>query len=70
EALAKLWGKSNDEINEYLARENELIDVDDTVREFLNDEAFAGTYLNVINKTINVYTIDFSQTRNITDQPK
>ncbi|KAF0502316.1 hypothetical protein F8M41_019836 [Gigaspora margarita] len=52
EPLAKLWDIENGEIAEYLSMEKNLSMVDEIFRQYLDDDNFAGTYIDTSNNKI------------------
>ncbi|CAG8822537.1 39575_t:CDS:2 [Gigaspora margarita] len=59
--LAKLWGIEDEYVSTYIERELNLINVDRTIKPYLDELNFAETYLNIQNDTLTVYTVNMSK---------
>ncbi|RIB16868.1 hypothetical protein C2G38_2246763 [Gigaspora rosea] len=70
EPLARLWNINNDEIPKYLSIEKNLSIVDVTLKQFLDENNFGGTYVDVLQNMIFVYTLNFTRAEEIKKLPE
>ncbi|KAF0561075.1 hypothetical protein F8M41_000103 [Gigaspora margarita] len=72
EALATLWNIPDDQIMNFIARENQLKDVDNTVRsqvQYVNPDTYAGSYIRTIDNYIDFYITDATPVNIIINLP-
>ncbi|CAG8800560.1 16260_t:CDS:1, partial [Racocetra persica] len=69
EQLARLWNIQNDQMPIYLERELNLIKVDKIVERYLDNLNFAGTYIDVRNNLLIIYTVNIAKKKDIISKP-
>ncbi|RIB29598.1 hypothetical protein C2G38_2056353 [Gigaspora rosea] len=70
EPLAILWNIRDDQIPDALQREMNLITVDETLKPFLDDFNFGGTYIDFLSNMVFVKTLNFTRAREIITLPQ
>ncbi|CAG8735115.1 4605_t:CDS:2, partial [Racocetra persica] len=65
----RLWKIELDQVPEYLERESLLNKVNKILEPYLDDLNFAGTYINVTNNLVIIYTVNMDKKRDIISNP-
>ncbi|CAG8808905.1 3290_t:CDS:1, partial [Racocetra persica] len=72
--LAKLWKVNDGDVPRLLELERNLIELDNILRQILEQDDyitnFAGTYINLLNESIVVMTVNFSKFNDLLSLPE